>query len=125
MLHSYLQFLKRLMDGLHTGGSSFQDYIASIGYGLLLILVLIVPIVVTVVLAALPMIVIKKIRPWAFKAYYEKSRSDENVGYEELDKLYRSGVHKFTVCIAALILIYLPIAIPTILFAIGIFGSVI
>lgn len=124
MFQSYLQLLRDLFEKVfhHAGGEvTFLDYLSAVGMGILLLLIVVVIIAGIVGLFFFP-----------YKGYgffiknVSKKLSDavENGNYEEITLLEKSKRKRSIFYWTCLVVVYVPFAIPTILYIIYLLTSI-
>lgn len=125
MLKNYFSFIENLFKSLTTSNVeniSFSDYLLAIGYGVGTLLLVSLFIVLLVILAYVPLYGRKILLKNDIEAMKELTAYETKMEWEDYlakyNVLNKKMLKKNIVFFSALIIIYLPIAIPTILFVI-------
>lgn len=124
MFQNYLQLLGDLFEKVfhHTGGEvTFLDYLSAVGMGILLLLIVVVIIAGTIGLFFFPY----KGYSFFVKNINQKlSDAVENGNYEEITSLEKSKRKKSIFYWTCLFVVYVPFAIPTVLYIIYLLTSI-
>ena len=118
MLQKYQEALKRLFDSVfHSGGGdvSFFDYLSSVGMGISLLLILLLIVVLVIGVGFVP----AKGYKWAYRVSHDainKELEKENTDMAVLSKLKSTARCKMALFWVGLVVVYIPFAIPTVLY---------
>ena len=123
MFHSYKQLIDKLFSSVFSGATeclSFKDYLSVIGASLLLILALLGTLALFGGAFAGPFFAYRKTMAGPKKLMAE---FDHKMNLESYDKIRHALVIRNILFWSIFIFIYLPIAIPTVLYIISLIGS--
>lgn len=124
MFQSYLQLLRGLFEKVfhHAGGDvTFLDYLQAVGMGILLLLI------VVVIIAGIIGLFFFPYKGYGFfvKNINQKlSEAVENGSYDEITSLEKSKRKRSIFYLTCLVVVYIPFAIPTVLYIIYLLTSI-
>lgn len=120
MFNKYLEFLRSCLEQFSAEGKqvTFLDYLEAIGLTLMLIAIVLCSLAVLLGVFCLPVVYyrrkVKKL--WVDVVEAFKDHSDKSVGDPEIKKPYNKIRTFRVVYVIGLVVVYIPIAIPTLLF---------